>query len=100
MQRDLPLFECAARPCQILAFPLACRVGKVRDVATKLSGKTTEKHAVSYRLQVDVGLRTHLAKTRLRPEAIDAEVAAFWSSVRIEMQRIAYRDHGRGGATP
>lgn len=100
MQRDLPLFEWAARPCEILAFPLVRRVGKVRDVAAKLTGKTTEKHAASYRLQVDTALRAHLARTRLDDSAIDAQVAAFWSSVQIEMQRLAFRDRGHGGAKP
>jgi hypothetical protein len=92
-----PLFHWTPPPCRLLAFPLSRRIGKIRDVALKLSGKATDKHADYYRQQVEEALRKHLAKIDVVGEDQDREIAHFWSSVRNEMSRLAYHYRDRGG---
>lgn len=83
------LFNWSPPPCQMLAFPLNKQVGKIRNVAHKLSNKATDKHAAYYRIQVDEALRSHLAKASVAPDEQARQITAFWSAVRNEMQRLA-----------
>lgn len=97
MHGDLPLFAWRP-PCQIVAFPLVNRVGKIRDVASKLLDKTTERHADYYRCQVNEGLVRHLEKVGLSRSSIDRELDRFWHEVELEVARQSYRGHRPGGA--
>jgi hypothetical protein len=47
-------------PCRILAFPLASRIGRIREVASKLHEKSTERAVDHYRRQVTEGMIGHL----------------------------------------
>lgn len=87
---DLPLFRWSPPPCRVLPYPLTRRVGKIRDVALKLSEKATEKHAAYYQSQVDDALRKQMIRIGLDDAAQDRALAAFWSCVRNEINRLAY----------
>jgi len=94
---DLPLFSWSPPPCRVLAFPLPSRVGKIRHVALKLSAKATDRHAAYYRDQVEDGIRSQFRKLGIGVEDQDRELAAFWSHVRNEINRIAYHYRDQGG---
>lgn len=85
------------RDCKIIAFPLVKRVGKVRDVASKLLEKSTERHAEYYRTQVTDALFKQLEKIGLSELEQDEQVGAFLSAVDMEMYRLTYRLNNPGG---
>jgi hypothetical protein len=98
---DLPLFRWTPpepRPCQIIAFPLTNRVGKVRDVAAKLAAKSTDRHIASYRDQVTTALHSQLARLGVSEQKQGEQVAAFWNAVQAETNRITYQGRRPGGA--
>lgn len=90
---DLPLFAWQP-PKKIVVFPLANRVGKVRDVARKLIDKTTERGANHYRRQVEEPIVLHLRACELDEYEIGQQLTIFWHQVEIEMTRLAYRSGG------
>ncbi|MCV9960356.1 DUF6074 family protein [Pararhizobium sp. BT-229] len=97
-ESDLPLFRWRPPPCQFIAFPLTCRIGRIRDVASKLQDKT-DRHATYYREQTAQALTGQLLKIGLSPEAIEKELAAFWVKVNAEIVRRSYAHHrDPGGA--
>lgn len=93
----LPLFAWRP-PVQLLAFPLARQVGRVRDVARKLSNKSTERHADQYTSQVTDALVVRLHRLNLPESAIDEEIGRFWTAVHQEVARLSYQSHGTGGS--
>ena len=82
---------------KVLAFPLVNRVGKIRDVATKMLDKTTARHVEHYRNQVTDAFIHHLEKIGLPEAEVDKQLGAFWAQVRVEMIRLAHRGYGSGG---
>lgn len=97
MHSDLPLFNWQP-PCKLIPFPLVNRVGRIRDVASKLVDKTTDRHADYYRCQVSEGLVHQLEKLGLSRSSIDRELDRFWHEVEREVARQSYRGHRPGGA--
>jgi len=86
---DLPLF--AWKPaCRMIAFPMVARVGKIRDVATKILDKSTDRHADWYRKQVTEALGAQMDRIGLTEAEQDQELCAFWSAVQDEMIRQCY----------
>lgn len=94
---DLPLFAWKP-PVVLVVFPLANRVGKIRDVAQKMLGKTTDRHSEHYKGQVTDALTRPLEKIGLAETEIADQIDAFWRKVHEEMIRLAYQGHGAGGA--
>lgn len=93
--RDLPLFAWK-QPCKFIPFPMVSRVGKIRDVATKMLDKPTERHAEYYREQVNAGLLKQFATIGLSDEQQREQLRSFWEKVREEMIRQTYhRSSGR-----
>lgn len=84
---DLPLFAWSPPACDVRAFPLDRRLGKVRDVARKLLTKATDKHAAQYRDQVEAALLHGLEKCGVPADRHGAELARFWRAVATEMAR-------------
>lgn len=84
--------------CSLIPFPLARRVGKVRDVATKLLTKSTDRHVESYRNQVSDALINHLDRLGVPEHDQDEALGAFWTAVEIEVARLTYRGQRPGGA--
>lgn len=84
-------------PCRVIAFPLIHRVGKIRDVASKMLAKSTDRHAESYRDQVTTGLLGHLARLGMPEHERDEQLGAFWTAVDIEIIRLTYRGSRPGG---
>ncbi|RWC23230.1 MAG: hypothetical protein E5V21_22020 [Mesorhizobium sp.] len=78
-------------PCQVIAFPLILRVGKIRDVATKMLAKSTDRHAESYRDQVTAALLCHLSRIGIPQGEQDKQLTTFWSAVQTEIIRQSYR---------
>ncbi len=74
----------------ILPFPLARRLGKVRDVANKLLTRTTERAVEHYRRQVTSALQVHLQVKRVPAEDHQGEIARFWLAVDCEVARRLY----------
>lgn len=83
----LPLFEWRQSECRLIPFPMANRIGRIRDTAAKMLDKPTEKSAEHYRRQVDEAMMVQLSKIGLPGEAIEVERAAFWKAVDAEMVR-------------
>ena len=79
------------KPCEMKPFPLARRVGKVRDVAAKMLTKTTDRHASSYRAQVTDALLGHLERIGVDEAEQAEQLGAFWLVVQQEMIRLTYR---------
>ncbi|KAA1182103.1 hypothetical protein FP026_08430 [Rhizobium tropici] len=88
-EHDLPLF--AWKPaCKIVLFPMVARVGKVRDVASKMLDKATDRHADYYRRQVTEALISQLDRTGIPENEQDEQLGAFWDAVQNEMIRQCY----------
>lgn len=98
MHDDLPLFAWRPPSRQVIAFPLARWTDKVRDVARKLSEKTTDRHVDYYRSQVSDALYKRLDRWGIPESRQHDQVAAFWRAVDLEVARITYRGRKPGGA--
>ncbi|KAA3500255.1 hypothetical protein DXM26_20530 [Agrobacterium tumefaciens] len=94
MHSDLPLFSWQP-VCIVISFPLARRMGKVRDVAAKMLDKTTERHAEQYRSQVTEALQKQMSRSGVDRALQSAEIEAFWAKVQEEMVRLTYQRRGR-----
>ncbi|TIN03865.1 MAG: hypothetical protein E5Y38_06295 [Mesorhizobium sp.] len=84
-------------PCQIIVFPMARRVGRIRDVAVKMLDKPTDKAAASYRDQVTDAMLRALARAGIPEDEQDEQLGAFWSAVQTEIIRLCYRNNRPGG---
>ncbi|RUV69094.1 MAG: hypothetical protein EOR30_24120 [Mesorhizobium sp.] len=78
-------------PCQVIAFPLIRRMGKIRDVATKMLAKSTDRHAESYRDQVTAALLSHLTRIGVPQAQQGKQLTTFWAAVQTEIIRQSYR---------
>lgn len=94
---DLPLFAWQP-PVKILLFPMACRVGRVRDVASKLLAKSTDHHAIYYREQVNAAVRKNLSSLGLNEDQQDEQLHDFWEKVHAEAIRMNFQ--GSNGRNP
>ena len=84
-------------PCQVIAFPLVSRVGRIREVAAKVLAKSTDRHAESYRDQVTTGLLGHLGRLGIPEAEQDQQLGQFWSAVEAEIIRQTYQGQRPGG---
>ena len=94
---ELPLFSWSP-PRKIILFPMAKRIGRIRDVATKMLDKPTDRAALHYRGQVTDALLRGLEKAGVPEHEQDEHLGAFWQAVEAEMTRLTYSGHGTGGA--
>ena len=76
-------------PRQTIVFPFAKRVGKVREVADKLRGKTQGQGGAYWSQMIDGQVRT-LERIGFSDAEIDAEINAFRAAVQRELDRRAY----------
>jgi hypothetical protein len=67
-------------PCQVVAFPLINRVGRIREVAEKLNAKSLAA-ANFYERQVTEGLLAHLDRLGVDEAEQDRQIACFWDEV-------------------
>lgn len=95
--RSLPLFSWSPSR-QVIVFPMVRRVGRIRDVATKMLEKPTDRAAEFYRGQVTDALLKSLARAGIPESEQDEQLGAFWEAVRCEMIRITYRGSRPGGS--
>ncbi|MFI0847324.1 DUF6074 family protein [Mesorhizobium sp. IMUNJ 23232] len=94
-ETDLPLFAWTPPPCQIIAFPQAKRIGKVRHVVGKLENQS-EKQRHNYWGGTLFELERKLEEIGFPETVIEAEVGAFTDAVNAEIRRRDARRH----ATP
>jgi hypothetical protein len=93
---DLPLF--AWKPArQVLVFPMANRVGKIRTTAANMLSKSTDRHAKFYGEQVTGALIKQMDRAGIPEQEQDEQLGAFWSAVEAEMIRLTYRGRRPGG---
>lgn len=85
-------------PCQVIAFPLTRRVGKIRDVAAKMLAKSTDRHVESYRDQVTEGIHSSLSRAGIPAGEQDAQLGGFWNAVQNEIIRLTHRGNHTGDA--
>lgn len=97
MVDDLPLLSWSP-PCQIIAFPLINRVGRIRDVAQKMIEKNTERHADYYRGQVSDALDKSLQKIGISKTQRERQICVFFMEVEKEIIRLRYRNMKPEGA--
>ena len=76
--------------CRIIAFPLTRRAARVREVATRLMEKTSDRHATAYRNQVAETFFRYLDKLGIAEDEQDEQVGAFFTAVELEMARLNY----------
>lgn len=94
-----PVFDRAQPTCTVLLFPMRSRIGRIREVATKMLDKTTERHADHYQRRVTDAMMTTFTRLRLAEAEQAAQLEAFWSAVEGEIARQSYTLHNSGGAT-
>jgi len=94
---DLPLFRWKPDSPKIIVFPMVKRVGRVREVASKMLDKPTDRAAAFYRDQVTDALLRSLSKAGVPGAIQDEELGAFWSAVDAEMIRQTYQGQRPGG---
>ncbi|WP_419694937.1 DUF6074 family protein [Mesorhizobium muleiense] len=82
---------------RVIVFPMRRRLGRICDVAHKMLDKPTERAATSYRNQVTDALVKQLGKTGLEEEERDEHIGEFWSAVRVEIDRLTYRNNRPDG---
>lgn len=83
----------------IHVFPADRRVGKIRDVATKLMAKTTDRSIEHYRWQVTEALLVNMASRHVPEEQHGEQVRRFWVAVDCEVaRRVNGRQRPTGGA--
>ena len=85
-------------PVGVVPFPLHRRVGKIRDVATKLQATKTDRHAEFYRAQVTHALGVHLQAKKVPYELHPGEIARFWQGVELELLRRQVPPQPQGAA--
>jgi hypothetical protein len=76
---------------QVALFPMAKRVGRIREVADKLLDKPTDRSAENYRRIVSDAVLTHLHRIGLDPEEQGRELGEFWKAVEAECGRVSNR---------
>lgn len=96
MQRDDLLLFAWQPPRQVLLFPLASRVGKVRHAARKISGKRGDDASMYWR-QLTAANRKHLERVGLPSDKVEAELRSFFDAVQGELNRMAYEGTGGSG---
>jgi hypothetical protein len=97
--RQLGLLTWTPPAAVVIPFPMAKRTGKVRDVASKLLSKTTDRAVDHYRRQVTEGILANLTSRHIPAQMHDQQIAAFWLAVECEINRQVYgRNPGSGGA--
>jgi hypothetical protein len=84
-------------PCQVIAFPLIHRVGRIREVAEKLNAKSLAA-ANFYERQVTEGLMAHLDRLGVDEAEQDRQLACFWDAVCLERARLSCSRHPGGDA--
>lgn len=82
----------------IHVFPADRRVGKIRDVATKLMTKTTDRSVEHYQWQVTEGLLANMASKHVPKEQHGEQVRRFWVAVDCEVARRVNGRQRPGGA--
>ncbi len=87
---DLLIFE-PKRSCRFIPFPITGRIGRIREVATKIRSKQSDRHAAYYRKQVTEALAGQLQKIHLSKVEQNELVDAFWLEVEREMSRQSRR---------
>jgi hypothetical protein len=63
------------------------RIGRIRETASKLLDKPTEKSAEHYRRQVADSIRLQFAKIGLDDTVVESEIEIFWRAVQAEAAR-------------
>lgn len=82
----------------LIIFPMTARVGRIRDVATKMLEKPTDRAADYYRRQVTEAILLGFDRLGIPEEQQDELLGEFWSAVESEIVRQTYFGHGTGGA--
>jgi vacuolar-type H+-ATPase subunit H len=88
---NLPLFTRKQPECRLIPFPMVNRMGRIRDTASKMLDKPTEKSAEHYRRLVDEAVTAQLEKIGLSEKEIQTEREAFWKAVDLEISRLSYK---------
>ncbi|MBC6714703.1 hypothetical protein H9Q09_00695 [Aurantimonas sp. DM33-3] len=86
---DLPLFRWEPPKAEIIPFPLASRVGRIRDVVDRFSGKTRAQQEAYWRQVRDGQLRS-LRRLGLPEQIVIDEWRKFFDAVQTELTRRAY----------
>lgn len=72
---------------QIIIFPLAKRIGKIRRVADVMSRQSTKKAKDAYSNNIDDVLQAQLFRAGIKPSKIKSELDSFWDAVKIEIDK-------------
>jgi hypothetical protein len=83
-------------PCCVIAFPLMHRVGRIREVARKLNGKSRAA-ASFYERQVTDGLLAHLERLGVDETEQERQVDSFWTQVNVEVRHQISGSDSPGG---
>lgn len=86
----LPLFSWSP-PVQVIPFPTANRIGKVRHTA-KLLHKKQGSAADSYWRQVCTGMARQMEQAGIPKGEVNQQMRDFFDAVQSELQRMSYRD--------
>ncbi|MEZ5782364.1 MAG: DUF6074 family protein [Rhizobiaceae bacterium] len=84
---DLPLFQWK-QPTRFIPYPLNRQVGKIREVARKLTDKPTPKTAANYRQLITDNLNRKLTEYGVPESRQKSMIASFWTAVEQEVLRL------------
>ncbi|MCZ7488519.1 DUF6074 family protein [Rhizobium rhizogenes] len=96
----LPVSMTQTATCSLIPFPMANRVGKIRDVASKLIEKHTDRHADYYCKQVTEALTAQFDRLGFSEDQKDEQIGAFWTKVHHEVVRLRHRGGPTGSNNP
>jgi hypothetical protein len=86
----------ANESCRVVAFPLARRIGRIREVARKLNGKSRAA-ASCYELQVTGGMLAHLERLGVDEAEQERQIDSFWAEVNMEVSTLICGSGQSGG---
>lgn len=82
---------------QIVLFPMAKRVGKIRRAAEVLTGKSRDEAGAYWRQIVSTN-RRQFDRLGISEHTGDAELRAFFAALQAELNRPHCSDENQGGA--
>lgn len=83
---DLPLFAWKSPTADVVPFPAAKRIGKIRRTA-QLVVESTERAATAHWKRTISDMTRHLERAGIPSATIDAEIEAFKNAVGIAIAR-------------
>lgn len=94
---DLPLFRWTPPPMEVIPFPTARRVGKIRQAALGIINAPTPRAEAGLWLRMTNSMASQMRKAGIAEARVENEMAAFFDAVQRELDRRMAGASRRGG---